>query len=115
VRKAEIKQMAEGLGIAAEDVCRQLHYGPLVGEAAAASGNDPIATEVVWRMCAGFSHGRRWASLAYLHRVTVAQTGNVKTVTIGTTLDALAWQLLAANAMTMTGRDLYEARRRSHL
>jgi hypothetical protein len=47
--------------------------------------------------------------------VTVAQTGNVKTVTIGTTLDALAWPLLAANAMTMTGRDLYEARRRSRL
>ena len=107
--------MAEGLGIAAEDVCRQLHYGPLVREAAAASGNDPIATVVVWRMCAGFSHGRRWASFAYLHRLTVAQTGNVKTVTIGTTLDALAWPLLAANAMTMTGRDLYEARRRSRL
>jgi hypothetical protein len=41
--------------------------------------------------------------IRYPRRVTVAQTGNVQTVAIGTTLDALAWPLLAANAMTMTG------------
>jgi hypothetical protein len=114
VVEAEIKQMAKGLGIPAEDVCKQLYYSPLVGAAAEASGLDPVAIQVVWRMCAGFSHGRRWATLGYLKRVTVAQAGNVEMVAVGTTLEALAWPLFFANAMVRNGRDLYETRRVAH-
>jgi hypothetical protein len=113
VRMAEIKQMAKGLGIDPADVCRQLYYGPLVREAAALSGYDPVATEVTWKVCAGISHGRRWAILAYLQRVTVSQTANVKAVALGTTLESLAWMLLPAAALAGHGRDLYEVRRTS--
>lgn len=116
VRISEIKDLARALRLDPDHICgRPQGYGEIVRMAAEAShlGSDP--TELIWRLCSGFAHGRTWAAVAYLEREEHSRRGNIVQVKFSSSPEQVLNLVRAAAVITATGRRLYEIRRRSQI
>jgi hypothetical protein len=109
----EIRSLASALGLDLSYVCGRFSYENIVKDAGETALLGADLSALLWRLGAGFSHGRYWASFSMLERQEVAtDAADVVNVRLTTSVDQVMTVAQAPFLLTDKAVALYEQRRR---
>ncbi len=113
-RRERIADIGVAAGLTRGDLMGAVKgYGAIVQEAGVASRRGAITTELMWRLCSGFTHGRTWSMLATLDRRTVGDQDEVRTIELTAPASAVFVVAGTAADMYLAAKDLHDRNRLS--
>jgi hypothetical protein len=114
-RIEEIRSLASSLDLDLSYVLGQFSYEKVVKDAGETASLGVGLSPLLWRLGAGFSHGRYWASLSMLERQEVTREADILNVRLTSSLDAVMMTAQGPFQLISKAMELLDQRRQGRL